>query len=677
MANRLARESSPYLLQHKDNPVDWYPWGEEALARARAEDRPILLSIGYSACHWCHVMEHESFEDVETAALMNRLFVPIKVDREERPDLDSIYMEAVQRLTGQGGWPMTMFLTPDGRPFYGGTYYPPEDRHGMPGFKRVLLAVDEAYRERREDMEQNADGLISTFGAQIPVRSRPTLKSDLLSRAVAALAAEHDDREGGFGHAPKFPQPMTLEVLLRAHRHGDGRALPMAERTLVKMARGGIYDQLGGGFHRYSTDGRWLVPHFEKMLYDNAQLARIYADAHRATGDPFYLRIATETLRYVQREMTSPEGGFYSSQDADSEGEEGKFFVWSADEVVALLGDDAPAFMRAYDVTASGNFEGHTILNLPREIDAVARELGLEEDALQGILARGRAMLFEARERRVKPGRDEKIITAWNGLMLRAFATAAATGEDASFMATAQASATFLLANLRRDGRLLRTYKDGAAKLNGYLEDYAFLADGLLALYEAGGGSRWLHEARSLADTMIAHFADPEGGPFYSASDDHERLITRPRDLYDNATPSGNSVAAEVLLRLAVHTGEESYRVQAMRAIASLEEAMARAPLAFARLLCAADAALDTPRELAIIGDPNDPGTLALLRVATARFDPNLVLALASPEEAASSQAPLLEGRTLLGGEPAAYLCERYTCQAPVSDPDALAQALR
>jgi len=677
MANRLARESSPYLLQHKDNPVDWYPWGEEALARARAEDRPILLSIGYSACHWCHVMEHESFEDAGTAALMNRLFVSIKVDREERPDLDSIYMEAVQRLTGQGGWPMTMFLTPDGRPFYGGTYYPPEDRHGMPGFKRVLLAVDEAYRERREDMEQNADGLISTFGAQIPVRSRPTLKPDLLSRAVAALAAEYDDREGGFGHAPKFPQPMTLEVLLRAHRHGDGRALPMAERTLVKMARGGIYDQLGGGFHRYSTDGRWLVPHFEKMLYDNAQLARIYADAHRATGDPSYLRIATETLRYVQREMTSPEGGFYSSQDADSEGEEGKFFVWSADEVAALLGDDAPAFMRAYDVTASGNFEGHTILNLPREIDAVARELGLEEDALQGILARGRAMLFEARERRVKPGRDEKIITAWNGLMLRAFATAAATGEDASFMATAQASATFLLANLRRDGRLLRTYKDGAAKLNGYLEDYAFLADGLLALYEAGGGSRWLHEARSLADTMIAHFADPEGGPFYSTSDDHERLITRPRDLYDNATPSGNSVAAEVLLRLAVHTGEESYRVQAMRAIASLEEAMARAPLAFARLLCAADAALDTPRELAIIGDPNDPGTLALLRVATARFDPNLVLALATPDEAASSQAPLLEGRTLLGGEPAAYLCERYTCQAPVSDPDALAQALR
>ena len=676
MANRLARESSPYLLQHKDNPVDWYPWGEEALARARAEDRPILLSIGYSACHWCHVMEHESFEDVETAALMNRLFVPIKVDREERPDLDSIYMEAVQRLTGQGGWPMTMFLTPDGRPFYGGTYYPPEDRHGMPGFKRVLLAVDEAYRERRADMEQNADGLISTFGAQIPVRSRPTLKPDLLSRAVAALAAEYDDREGGFGHAPKFPQPMTLEVLLRAHRHGDAAALPMVERTLAKMARGGIYDQLGGGFHRYSTDGRWLVPHFEKMLYDNAQLARIYADAHRATGDPSYLRIATETLRYVQREMTSPEGGFYSSQDADSEGEEGKFFVWSADKVAALLGDDAPAFMRAYDVTTSGNFEGHTILNLPRDLDVVARELGREEDGLHGILARGRATLFEARERRVKPGRDEKIITAWNGLMLRAFATAAATGEDASFMATAQASATFLLANLRRDGRLLRTYKDGAAKLNGYLEDYAFLADGLLALYEAGGGGRWLHEARSLADAMIAHFADPEGGPFYSTSDDHERLITRPRDLYDNATPSGNSVAAEVLLRLAMHTGEEGYRAQAMRAIASLEEAMARAPLAFARLLCAADAALDTPRELAIIGDPDDPGTLALLRVATTRFDPNLVLALAASEEAASSEAPLLKGRTTLAGKSAAYLCERYACQAPLSEPEALAQAL-
>ena len=678
MANRLAHESSPYLLQHKDNPVDWFPWGEEALARARQEDRPILLSIGYSACHWCHVMEHESFEDPKTAALMNDNFVPIKVDREERPDLDSIYMEAVQRMTGHGGWPMTMFLTPDGRPFFGGTYFPPEPRQGMPGFKQLLSAVAEAYSKRRADVERSATEIAESLVANLPTQGDNEISAELFSYATRGIEAAFDPEEGGFGNAPKFPQPMTIEFLLRAHRHGNRRALQMAEKTLVKMAYGGMYDQLGGGFHRYSVDGEWLVPHFEKMLYDNAQLARVYTHAYQLTGTALYRRVAEEILRYVQREMTSPEGGFYASQDADSEGEEGKFFVWTPDEIETLLATDAPLFMRVYDVTPYGNFEGKNILHLERGLDEVAREEGMDEQALSARLARCRATLFAAREERIHPGRDEKVITAWNGLMLRAFATGTATFDDPLYVATAERAAEFLLSAMRRDDdRLLRTYKDGVAKLSGYLEDYAFLADGLLALYEATGRRRWLDEARMLAETIMTHFTDPQGGPFFSTSDDHEALINRPRDLYDNAVPSGNSVAAEVLLRLAAHTGEERYRASALQAIAPLQEAMARVPLAFARLLCAADFALDPPRELAIIGDPDAPMTRALPRTATTRFDPNLVIAVATPEQAAMSTSPLLAGRTQRGGVPTAYLCEGYTCQAPVTDPAALAALMQ
>jgi uncharacterized protein YyaL (SSP411 family) len=621
-------------------------------------------------------MEHESFEDLETAELMNRLYVPIKVDREERPDLDSIYMEAVQRMTGHGGWPMTMFLTPDGRPFYGGTYFPPDDRHGLPSFRRVLSAVADAYHTRRAEVEENARQLTAGMLEDLAAHPAEDLAPEIPARAAQALRANYDEREGGFGGAPKFPQPMALEFLLRAHRHGDGTALAMVERTLDKMAGGGIYDQLGGGFHRYSVDDHWLAPHFEKMLYDNAQLARVYLDAYRVTGNARYRRVAEETLRYVQREMTSPEGGFYATQDADSEGEEGKFFLWTPDEVTALLGGDAPIFMRAYDVTARGNFEGKNILHLPRDLDVVAREAGIDEAALDATLARCRAILFQARERRVKPGRDEKIITAWNGLMLRAFANGAAALDSAEFLGMSRRSAAFLLGTLRRDGRLLRTYRDGAAKLNGYLEDYAFLADGLLALYEAGGGSAWLEEARALADTMIAHFADPRGGPFYNTSDDHEQLISRPRDLYDNAMPSGNSVATEVLLRLAAHTGNEEYRMRAIAALTPLQEAMARYPLAFGRLLCAADFALDVPRELAIIGDPAGEDARALRHVAAARFEPNLVMANATPDEAAQSEGPLLEGRSQLQGRATAYLCERYACQAPVTEPARLAALL-
>ncbi len=679
MPNRLAFESSPYLLQHKDNPVDWYPWGEEALARARAEDRPILLSIGYAACHWCHVMEHESFEDPRTAALMNELFVSIKVDREERPDLDSIYMAAVQRLTGSGGWPMTVFLTPDGRPFYGGTYFPPVARHGLPAFKDLLSAVADAYHTRRGEVEESASQIAESLLEQTTPDPEGEISAEILGFAARALGTHYDPREGGFGGAPKFPQPMALEFLLRSHRRGAAGVLPMAEQTLLKMAAGGIYDQLGGGFHRYSVDGYWLVPHFEKMLYDNAQLARVYAYAYQTTRNPLYRRIAEETLRYVQREMTSPEGGFYSTQDADSEGEEGKFFVWTPPEVTSLLGAEAPLFMRAFDVTPAGNFEHQNILHIARDTAALAREFGLSEDAVEQSLARSRQILFQARKQRVHPARDEKILTGWNGMMLRAFVAGAAVFAEPGYLATAETNATFLLNRLVREGdgtRLFRTYKDGMAKLNGYLEDYAFLADALLALYEVSGRRRWLDAARALVDSMLAHFADPEGGPFFTTSDDHEALIHRPRDLYDNAVPAGNSVAAEVLLRLCVHTGDERYRLHAIRAIAPLQEAMARAPLAFGRLLCAADQAVDAERELVIIGAPEDPHTLQLRDAAMARFDPNLVLAIATPEEANASGSPLLAGKVQRDGLPTAYLCERYACQAPVTSAEALAAQL-
>jgi uncharacterized protein len=672
VTNRLALETSPYLLQHKDNPVDWYPWGEEALARARADDKPIFLSIGYSACHWCHVMEHESFENRETAALLNTLFVPIKVDREERPDLDSIYMEAVQRLAGHGGWPMSVFLTPDGRPFFGGTYYPPEPRHGMPAFKTLLHAVSDAYHDKRADIEQSASRITDSLGKHFPLSDRLELSSDSVAHAARALGPSYDPENAGFGRAPKFPQPMSLEVLLRAHRHGNARAINMVTRTLTNMAQGGIYDQLGGGFHRYSVDDQWLVPHFEKMLYDNAQLARIYVYAYQATGNPFFRSIAEETLRYVQREMTSPEGGFYATQDADSEGHEGKFFVWTPEEITSVLGDDAEEFMYVYDVTAYGNFEGQNILHLERDVAAIAMELNVDRGEFENRLARCRAKLFEVRERRVHPARDQKVITAWNGLMLRAFVTAASAFGDKSFMATAEANAAFIMRVMRRDGRLLRTYKDGEAKLNGYLEDYAFLADGLLALYEATGTIGYLDEARALADTILARFAEPQGGPFFNTSDDHERLVSRPREIFDNAVPSGNSVAAEVLLRLAAHTGDDRYRLAAVHAIAPLQDEMARAPLAFGRLLCAADMAVESPRELAIIGDPGAADVEALLRVAFGRFDPNLVIAISDQAAAAASGSPIVQGRTQRNGRATAYVCERYACQNPVTDPDAL-----
>ena len=679
MANRLAEETSPYLLQHKDNPVDWYPWGPEALAKARQEDKPILLSIGYSACHWCHVMEHESFEDEETARLMNDLYVNIKVDREERPDLDTIYMEAVQTLTGHGGWPMTVFLTPDGDPFYGGTYFPPEPRHGMPAFRDILRGVAQAYRERREDVDHNATALRERLQAGLQLQGREgELTADLLDRAARGLSQSFDQTHGGFGSAPKFPQPMTLEFLLRQYaRIRNETLLRMAELTLEKMARGGIYDQLGGGFSRYSVDAVWLVPHFEKMLYDNAQLAPVYLHAYQLTGKDLYRRIAVETLDWVTREMTSEEGGFYSTLDADSEGEEGKFYVWSLQEFLDLLGEEDGRLAAAYfGVTERGNFEGHNILHLPRDLDVAAYRAGVSIERLGEALDRAREILFEAREQRVHPGRDEKILTAWNGLMLRAFAEAAAILGRDDYRATAERAADFLLATLRRDGRLLRTYKDGQARLNAYLEDYAFLADGLLALYAATFEPRWLEEARALARTMVEQFWDEEDGGFFDTGRDHERLIARPKSVFDNAIPSGNSVAVEVLQRLAAIDGDAEYARLATQVLRGLREPMVRYPTGFGRLLSALDFELATPREVALVGRPTAPDMVELLQVVRGQYRPNLIVALREPDAAEHDQPVLLQQRTMVEGRATAYVCERHACRLPVTTAEELAEQL-
>ncbi len=680
MANRLIEETSPYLLQHANNPVDWHSWGAEALRRAKEEDKPILLSIGYSACHWCHVMEGESFEDEEIARIMNEHFISIKVDREERPDLDAIYMQAVQAITGRGGWPLTVFLTPEGEPFYGGTYFPPEDRHGLPGFPRVLLAMAEAYRTRRQEVVSSGQQLAASLRqAAQPGPGTEPLTVDILDQAYRALASQFDAKDGGFGLAPKFPQPMAHEFLLRYwHRVGEQDALSMVELTLEKMALSGMYDQLGGGFHRYSTDAQWLVPHFEKMLYDNALLSRLYLHAYQATGRPIYRRIAEETLDYVVREMTASSGGFYSAQDADSEGVEGKFYVWSRQEIISALGaEDGELFSQYFGVTQEGNFEGRNILHVPLEEAALSQQIGVSVEALRSAVERGKARLLADRERRPRPGRDEKVLTAWNGLMLRSFAEAASILGRPDYRQAAVANASFLLeAAVDDGGRLLRAYKDGQAKLKGYLEDYAFVIDGLLALHEATFDGRWLDEAVSLARAMIALFWEEGQGVFYDTGQDHEALVIRPRDVFDNATPSGSAMAADVLLRLSVISGEAEYSRLSTRALRSMREPMAVTPSGFAHWLAALDFYLSTPKEVAVLGPPEDAATEALLAVIYGRYLPNKVLVGCDPGDCHIKGVPLLEGRSMVDGRPTAYVCEHYTCQQPVTTPDELVAQL-
>ncbi len=704
--NRLIHETSPYLLQHAHNPVDWYPWGPEALARAQAEDRPILLSVGYSACHWCHVMAHESFEDPETAALMNELFVNIKVDREERPDIDAIYMEAVQAMTQHGGWPMTVFLTPDGKPFFGGTYFPPEPRYGMPSFRQVLLAVADAWRNRRRELELAGERIAELLGRSAAAgSSAAALTPALLERATQGLLRSHDPVEGGFGAAPKFPQPMNLDFLLQRYAHtGDRAALQAVLLTLRKMAAGGIYDQLGGGFHRYSTDDHWLVPHFEKMLYDNAQLVRTYLHAWQITGDAAFRRIVEETLDYVLREMAAPEGGFYSTQDADSEGQEGKFFLWTPAEIYALLGpEDGRLFCAWYGVTERGNFReggpGANILHVVGEPQAAARELGVTAERLAEAVARGRGRLFAARERRVRPGRDEKILAEWNGLMIQAFAEAGAALGRPDYVAIAERAAQFVLEQMAerteqvtgetadRPGagaargaaglRLFRTWKDGRAHLNAYLEDYAAVGVGLVAVYQATFALHWLEAALALAEALIARFADAAGGGFFQTSGDHEQLIARRKEFVDNAVPSGNALAAELLLRLGRLLERDDFIGRAATALQPAAEAMGQHPLAFGRLLSALDLYLHPGQEIVVIGERAAADTQRLLSEVWRRYLPYSVLVCAAADDAAAQALiPLLIGRGPIGGRATAYVCRNRVCHLPVVEPTDLAAQL-
>ena len=667
MANRLADETSPYLLQHAHNPVDWYPWGPEALARAREENKPIFLSIGYAACHWCHVMERESFEDAATAEDLNRDFVAVKVDREERPDLDQVYMASVQAMTGQGGWPMSIFLTPDGKPFYGGTYFPPQPAHGMPAFRQVLAGVARAWRDEPLEVLAAGSRLVDALVQQQagPATGDAPTRA-LLDTATAAIEASFDATNGGWGGAPKFPQPMTIEYLLRrAATTGDPRALRVARRSLDAMADGGIHDQLGGGFHRYATDAIWLVPHFEQMLYDNAQLARVYIHAWQLTGDPRYREVAEGTLEYLARELRRDDGVFAASQDADTEGVEGATFTWTAAEIRGVLGADAPPFLEAYGVTDAGNWEGTNILSrvVPPTGDPAA-EVGLAD---------ARARLLAHRGARPQPARDDKGLAAWNGLAIAAFAEADALGNS-MYATMAIVAAHQVLEGLRRkDSRLRRSWKDGRSTGEGVLEDYAGLADGLLALYEATWDERWFVAARELADVILDHFADPAGG-FFDTADDHEALVTRPKDVQDNAVPAGGSMAASVLLRLAALTGEARYRVAADGALATVAPYLARYPTGFANWLSAAHLAVEGIDELAIVGFREEDATAALAAVRNERFRPTLVFA--GSIAPSSSVVPLLAGREMIDGRPTAYLCRDFACRLPVTDPAALREQL-
>lgn len=708
--NKLINESSPYLLQHAHNPVDWYPWGEEAFERARAEDKPLIVSIGYSACHWCHVMEHESFEDEKIAAIQNEHFINIKVDMEERPDVDQIYMNFVQLTTGRGGWPMNVFITPDKLPFFGGTYFPPTQRYNMPSWPQILMSIAEAWDTKRDELLLSANDILGELRRlSVTEFSSVGIDHELSDLAYRSFVKSFDAKNGGFGGAPKFPAAMAMEFLLRYwKRTGDMGALEMVRKTAETMAKGGIYDQLGGGFHRYAVDAIWLVPHFEKMLYDNAQLIRVFLHLYQiAKSEPpasmggqnvgdsidssanrpaanaadsnseFFKRIAIETLEYVRREMTDASGAFYSTQDADSEGHEGKFFVWTPEEIAEVLGeDDAREFCAFYDVTAEGNFEGKNILNIRGGVTGDLGGGGADADASvqAGRLRSSRRKLFEHRDKRVKPFRDEKVLTAWNGLMLAAFAEAAAVLDEPEYLEVAKRNAEFLLKEIVIGGtphaalqagtpavqslRVLRTWKDGKAKLNGYIEDHANLADGLIELYQACGEAKYLHAAKGLADSMITEFWDEENGGFFFTSNDHEELIVRNKDFFDNATPSGNSVAADVLLKLAKFYGEEKYQRFALTVLRLAASQIRRFPSGFGRMLSVVEFQLADVKEIAIVGEKESD----LEREVWSEYRPFKVLAVGEGD------VPLLEDRIAIDGKATAYICENFVCQRPVTD---------
>jgi uncharacterized protein YyaL (SSP411 family) len=710
MPNHLAGETSPYLLQHQNNPVDWHPWGPEALGRAKAEDKPIFLSIGYSACHWCHVMEHESFENEPIARYLNEHFVSIKVDREERPDLDQIYMNAVQLLTGRGGWPMSMFLTPDLKPFFGGTYWPPTPRMGMPGFEQVLVAVNDAWRNRREPLLKQADELTghlqggeeemasggrespgtdapvgiqsnreaTTASRRCPASRSPLIAPDtslqLLQNAARMLRRAFDGRSGGFGSAPKFPHSMDLQLLLRMNKRQPQQDLvEMVTLTLDKMAAGGIYDHLAGGFARYSVDERWLVPHFEKMLYDNALLTSAYLDAYLFSHDERFARVVRETCNYILTYMTDAAGGFHSTEDADSEGEEGKFYVWKPAEIKQLLGDKAgERLCYVYDVSDSGNFEhGQSILNLPKTIEQCAALRGWALEELKSELAESRAKLQTVRDQRVRPGKDDKVLVSWNALMIDALARAARIVDQPEYAIAAEKAAHFILQQMSRDGgRLLHTWRHGTAKLDAYLDDYAYFINALVTLYEATFNEHWIDEAVRLADLMLRHFEDRDRGGFFFTADDHEQLIARNKDLHDASVPSGNAVAAAALIRLGRLTGRTAYLDAAGRTLAAAKSVMERMPTAVGQMLIALDMWLGPGKELVLVGGSDEIVNQQLLSDIQQAYLPNCVIAYrtsATSAVDAPALEPLFAGRTASSGQPTLYICENFTCQAPIA----------
>ena len=662
MPNRLAQATSLYLRQHADNPVDWYEWGEDAFAAASSQDKPIFLSVGYSACHWCHVMAHESFEDPALAAQLNSDFVSIKVDREERPDVDSIYMNAVVALSGQGGWPMSVFLKPSGEPFYGGTYFPPQSRYGMPSFATVLEQIAAAWRERRDEVDSAAGELLDRLN-QFERLGGTELPEDLTMRAATAICAGFDYENGGWGDQPKFPMAMTIDFLLgRFAQTGDRPALETALRSLDQMAAGGIFDHLGGGFHRYSVDAVWLVPHFEKMLYDNAQLAGCYLHAWQLTGDERYRQVARSTLDYVLAEMCGPQGWFYASQDADSEGVEGKFYLWDLHEVQDLLGDDARAVCSYFDVTLGGNFEGRNILHEPPEVAAVAARLGLATPQLQEVIASARGVLLEARSQRIAPATDRKAVASWNALMLASFAQAGAALDDDRYLDAARRNAEFLLDQMSPGGRLVHSWASGRPGRVGFLEDYAAVGDALLSLYEADFDRRWFDEALTLAESMLEQFVDAEGSLCDTAGDQQD-LVVRPRRREDNATPSGAALATRLMLRLWGLTGDDRWWQHARDAIPGLGDTFIRHGTAFSMWLQGALWLDGNAQQVAIAGNPNSPATQALLREVRTHWRSDRALAVGT-----GSTPPLLAGRGPVEGLPTAHVCRRFVCQMPVSD---------
>ncbi len=694
--NRLSHETSPYLLQHANNPVDWHAWNDESLAKAKAEDKPIFLSIGYAACHWCHVMEHESFENEDIAALMNKYFINIKVDREERPDLDSIYMDAVVALTGQGGWPMSVFLTPDGVPFYGGTYFPPQARGGMPGFGDLLEGIHDAWVNRRDTILQGGKEIIDHIQQTTLAETsgRDSVSNETLIEAVKGVWQSFDWRAAGWGRGPKFPQPMTLEFLLRHFTlNDDPLALEMATKTLDAMMRGGMYDQLGGGFHRYATDAAWLVPHFEKMLYDNSQLALVYLHAWQITKRDEYKKCVEEILDYVLREMTDgsttlttgARGGFYSTQDADSEGVEGKFFVWDEAEIDSLV-SDPHLFKAAYGVTTHGNFEEKNILFVTKDVGDLAKQFNLPREEIERRLAATRKTLFDTREKRIKPNLDDKVLSGWNGLMLAAFAEAARIMKRDDYKKAAMDNAEFLLREMLKhpersgeaaqskdaNSRLYRSWRKGQAKLNGYLEDYANVIFGLLTLYETVFDEKYFIAAQELTETMIQFFSDPQGG-FFDTSSDHESLVVRPKSMQDNATPSGNAMAATVLLKLAALTGNGGYTQIAEKMLESVQGVLTRYPTGFAQWLVAQSFYVSKPKEIAIIGNLNDADTRAMLDAVNETYRPFAVVAVGAKD----SPIPLLNGRDQIGGKATVYVCENFACKLPVNEVGKLKELLK